>query len=267
MESSFLGVAIEALELMGDPDLAQVMSENDIDFGSMRTQKTIVYLIVPEGEAKDYSFLISLAYSQAFDEWIQAYKDIHKHTPNRHPIPVFCIMDEFANLGAISNFEGFITTVRKYDISLSLLFQSQAQLIKNYGPHVAEIILDNTSTKIILPGCSYQTTKATEQMIGKEVTEYTTKDGAVHVKERNLINADRIRTLKEDHAILLIQSADPIVLKDITPFYENEEFKAYTKLPPAPFPNSEARKEPDILTIPLHTAKTNNEPQPVLQAS
>ena len=46
----------------------------------------------------------------------------------RLPVHVRCLLDEFANIGQIPNFDKLIATIRSREISASIILQSQSQL-------------------------------------------------------------------------------------------------------------------------------------------
>ena len=47
----------------------------------------------------------------------------------RLPTHVRCLLDEFANIGQIPNFEKLIATIRSREISASIVLQSKSQLL------------------------------------------------------------------------------------------------------------------------------------------
>ena len=62
-----------------------------------------------------------------------------------------CLLDEFANIGQIPQFEKLIATIRSREISASIILQSQSQLKAIYKD-AAEIILDNADSTLFLGG-------------------------------------------------------------------------------------------------------------------
>ena len=46
----------------------------------------------------------------------------------RLPVHVRCLLDEFANIGTIPNFEKLIATIRSREISACVILQAQSQL-------------------------------------------------------------------------------------------------------------------------------------------
>ena len=70
----------------------------------------------------------------------------------RLPVHVRLILDEFANIGQIPNFDKLIATIRSREISASIILQSQSQLKAIYKD-AAKIILNlnNIKTKRAAP--------------------------------------------------------------------------------------------------------------------
>ena len=60
----------------------------------------------------------------------------------RLPIHVRCLLDEFANIGQIPQFDKLIATIRSREISASIILQSQSQLKAMYKDS-ADTILGN----------------------------------------------------------------------------------------------------------------------------
>ena len=69
----------------------------------------------------------------------------------RLPVHVRLILDEFANIGQIPNFDKLIATIRSREISASIILQSQSQLKAIYKD-AAEIISDNCDSVLFLSG-------------------------------------------------------------------------------------------------------------------
>ncbi len=61
------------------------------------------------------------------------------------------ILDEFANIGQIPNFDKLIATIRSREISASIILQSQSQL-KSIYKDAADIISDNCDCTLFLSG-------------------------------------------------------------------------------------------------------------------
>lgn len=81
-----------------------------MDLSGLGDKKTITYIIVPQGN-NPYAFLVNMMYSQMFDS-------LYSHAAAdceglRLKYDVRFILDEFANIGVIPDFQVKLTTMRK----------------------------------------------------------------------------------------------------------------------------------------------------------
>ena len=84
-----------------------------------------------------FNFLISMAYSQMFNLLCEMADDVHG---GRLPVHVRCLIDEFANIGQIPNFEKLIATIRSREISACIVLQAQSQLKAIYKDNADTIV-------------------------------------------------------------------------------------------------------------------------------
>ena len=84
-----------------------------------------------------FNFLISMAYSQMFNLLCERADDVHG---GRLPVHVRCLIDEFANIGQIPNFEKLIATIRSREISACIVLQAQSQLKVIYKDNADTIV-------------------------------------------------------------------------------------------------------------------------------
>lgn len=87
----------------------------------------------------------------------------------RLPVHVRLILDEFANIGQIPNFDKLIATIRSREISASIILQSQSQLKAIYKD-AAEIISDNCDSVLFLSGRG-KNAKEISDALGKETID------------------------------------------------------------------------------------------------
>ena len=114
-----------------------------------------------------FNFLISLAYSQLFNLLCEKADDEYG---GRLPVHVRCLIDEFANIGQIPNFEKLIATIRSREISASIILQAQSQLKSIYKDN-ADTITGNCDTLLFLGGKEKTTLKEMEELLGKETID------------------------------------------------------------------------------------------------
>ena len=81
-------------------------------------------------------------------------------------IPVRCLMDEFANIGEIPRFPSNLSTMRKYNISATIILQDISQIESMYKDDW-KTLMGNCSTYIFLGTQEPNTLKYFSEMLGK----------------------------------------------------------------------------------------------------
>jgi type IV secretory pathway TraG/TraD family ATPase VirD4 len=228
-----IATAKTSLDKFSDPGLCELTCEESLNFESMREEKTIIYIIVPEHEVKYYGFFLSLLYTQIFDFCMKLPEE------NKKYLPIYFLLDEFGNMSSIPSFSNLITTLRKRKCSCSLVLQDIEQLNNIYGKSDASTIVNGGCTsKIFLPGLSLATCEEVERILGKKTILYS--EGGTHaigtdannVRDmrtgRSLLTSDEIRTMKDNQAIFIHGNKKPILLKT-KPYYKNKPLIKKTK--------------------------------------
>ena len=153
-------------------DIKQVrdmMADDELELEKLGDEKTILFIIVSDTD-RTFSFIPAMVYKQLFDT-------LAYHADNdcggKLPVHVRCIMDEFANLGRIADWQILISTIRSREISADMILQSKAQLKSVYKDD-AETIEDNCDTTIFLGGKGKTTLKDIEEALGKETIDLFT---------------------------------------------------------------------------------------------
>ena len=135
----------------------------------------------------------------------------------RLPVHVRMILDEFANIGQIPNFDKLIATIRSREISASIILQSQSQLKAIYKD-AAEIISDNCDCTLFLSGRG-KNAKEISDVLGKEtIDSYNqsenrgaqTSHGLNYQKlGKELMSQDEIATMDGGKCILQVRGVRP----------------------------------------------------------
>lgn len=143
------------------------------------------------------------------------------------PTHVRFILDEFANIGKIPNFEKLIATIRSRNISATIILQAFAQL-KDIYKEKANIIDGNCDTSIFLGSKEKTTIKSLSEELGKEtINDYNESKtrsnndsfGQNYSKlGRALMTQDELLTMERDECIVQILGKKPFKDKkyDIT---------------------------------------------------
>jgi type IV secretory pathway TraG/TraD family ATPase VirD4 len=130
----------------------------------------------------------------------------------------------------LPNFDTTVTTIRKYNISLSLIFQDVAQIEQKYGISNASTILNGgINSQLYFNGADLDTTEKLSKIIG--FREKITPDprGAFHFKDKRYMEAHEIRTMKDNEALFIMGNKQPLIVK-FKPFYEDFMFKRYAQM-------------------------------------
>ena len=119
-------------------ELRDIMTEDELELDTMGDQKTALFLIMSDTDTT-FNFVIAMLQSQLFNLLCDKADDFYN---GRLPVHVRCLLDEFANIGQIPNFDKLIATIRSREISASIILQSQSQL-KTIYKDAADTIVGN----------------------------------------------------------------------------------------------------------------------------
>jgi len=230
---SYLSTALNALKSIGNPDMAQLFINDDFRFSLLRKEKTAIFLIVPADRIAPYSYVMNLFYSQLFSSVMRSIEP--------SDLPFYAILDEFGHYN-IPHFDTIMTTARKYKVSISLILQSVHQLYKQYGDHGAKTIMGGgIATRVFYSGMDLETAKMVEQMLGKVQIVQKTRGGEKHVREENLMNADRLMRIATDQAIALVGNNEPMMFPTYL-VHDQRHFVKRMQLPHPPLPSKKSLK-------------------------
>ena len=146
--------------------LREITAYDELHLDTLGDKRTALFLIMSDTDAS-FNFLISLAYSQMFNLLCEKADDVYG---GRLPVHVRCLLDEFANIGQIPNFERLIATIRSREISACIVLQAQSQLKAIYKDS-ADTIVGNCDTLLFLGGKEKTTLKEMEELLGKETID------------------------------------------------------------------------------------------------
>ena len=147
-------------------ELRELTEYDELSLDTIGDHRTALFLIMSDTDAS-FNFLISMAYSQMFNLLCEKADD---HYGGRLPVHVRCLIDEFANIGQIPNFEKLIATIRSREISACIVLQAQSQLKAIYKDN-ADTITGNCDTLLFLGGKEKTTLKEMEELLGKETID------------------------------------------------------------------------------------------------
>ncbi len=153
-------------------ELRDLMEYDDLELDTLGEKKTALFVIISDTDAT-FNFVVSIMYSQLFNLLCDKADDVYN---GRLPVHVRMLLDEFANIGQIPQFEKLIATIRSREISASIILQSKSQLKAIYKDN-ADTIEGNCDTTLFLGGKEKTTLKELAEVLGKETIDlYNTSD-------------------------------------------------------------------------------------------
>ena len=147
-------------------ELRDLMEFDDLELDTLGDRKTALFLIMSDTDTT-FNFVIAMLQCQLFNLLCDKADDEYD---GRLPVHVRCILDEFANIGQIPNFDKLIATIRSREISASIILQSQSQL-KTIYKDAADTIVGNCDITLFLGGKEKSTLKELSELLGKETID------------------------------------------------------------------------------------------------
>ena len=130
------------------------MAYDEMELDAIGDRKTALFLIMSDTDST-FNFVIAILQSQLTNLLCDKADDVYGR---RLPVHVRFILDEFANIGQIPQFDKLIATIRSREISASIILQSQSQLKAIYRDN-ADTIVGNCDTMLFLGGKEKTTLK------------------------------------------------------------------------------------------------------------
>ena len=205
-------VRLGTFNLKAVQDLTNV---DTIDLKSLGDEKQALFVVIPSADTT-FNYLVSMMYSQLFET---LYFHAENEIPSKRlPSHVRFMLDEFANIGTIPDFEKKLATMRKYEISCTIILQNLAQL-KTMYKDAWESITGNCDSFLFLGGQEQTTLEYVSKKLGKKtiLTRGTSNSTGGHGshsenynnKGRDLMSPDEISRMDNKNCILFIRGLFP----------------------------------------------------------
>ena len=215
--SSILSTLQSKLGKFDSKEIAELTSTDTIDFEEIGNKKTAVYVISSDTHAA-YDFLLTIFFSQMIQQ-LYNYAD---DNGGKLKVPTYFILDEFANIGKIPDFDKKISTSRSRKISFSVILQNLDQLEAIYEKSY-ETIIGNCDTHVFLGSNSYKTVEYFSKALGEKTIERdsisinrdrqyfkTGQSTSDQVMARALMTPDELRRMDNDLCIIFEKGIKPV---------------------------------------------------------
>lgn len=200
----------------------ELLSKDELDLMLIGDRKTVLYIITDD-TSPTFNFIAAVMYTQLFSVLCHRADTVYSNAGCRLPIHVRCILDEFANIGQIPNFDKLIATIRSREISTTIILQNNTQLDVVYGKDKANNIISNCDSLLFLGTGDYNTMKYISERVGKATIDHrgtSTRKGmngdltvSDQIIGRELITPSEVGLLKNDDCILIIRGLPPFKSK------------------------------------------------------
>jgi type IV secretion system protein VirD4 len=216
-------------------------------------QRKVAMFVIMDDQDSTFAFLIATLTWLGISR-LKNYADDHG---GKLPIPVQFYLDEFANIGKISDFQQVITTIRSRKMATTLVLQSLAQLDSVYGKDEAGIIKDACDTWIYLGGsgndtCEYLSKKMGNETVNnrnnsKTYSQQRSSSTSEQILQRALMDPSEVAKMPRRNCLVLINGSQPY--KDQK--YQLEDHPRYAYIDPGHHagkrPGARGKSWPDAL--------------------
>ena len=183
----------------------------------MGERKIALFCCIPDSD-KSLNYLVGMIYTQLIQTLYRQADRVHK---GRLPVPVHCLMDEYANISLPKDtFLSALATMRSRAIFCSIIVQNMAQLKAMYKDDW-ESLVGLCDEFLYLGGTEKETHKYVSELLGKETISTTSynqskgRSGSYSINHqqsgRNLMTPDEVRLLDNSKCILFIRGERPVV--------------------------------------------------------
>jgi len=202
------------------PEVRELLSKDEMDLYTLgdeigkNKRKTALFVIIPDTDPT-FNFLVSIMYTQLFNLLVTRADEKYQGSLPNH---VRFLLDEFANIGLIPNFDKLIATIRSRNISATVVLQTLSQLKSLYKDNT-ETIVGNCDTSIFLGGNEKSTIKALSEELGKETiddyNESKTRSNSDSFGQnysklgRSLMTEDELKRMSRNECIVQIIGRKP----------------------------------------------------------
>ena len=215
--SSILSTLQSKLGKFDSKEIAELTSTDTINFEEIGSEKTAVYVISSDTHGA-YDFLLTIFFAQM----IQQLYDFADNNGGKLKERTYFILDEFANIGRIPDFDKKMSTSRSRGISFSVILQNLDQLEAIYEK-ANETIIGNCDTHVFLGSNSQKTVEYFSKALGEKTISHesisTNRDkehkktgtsDSDQIMARALMTPDELRRMDNDLCIIFEKGVKPV---------------------------------------------------------
>ena len=207
--------------------VSDLTAYDDMAIDDLANEKTVIYILLSDTN-QTYNFLVAMFLEQVF----QRLYHIHDFEQGvRYPVRL--MLDEFANIGRINQFEQRLATMRSRKLSATIITQDLSQIEAKYKTSWKSLI-GNCDTFVYLGSNEKGTNEYVSKLLGKETID-TRSEGKSrgssrsnslnHQKTgRDLLTPDELGHLDDSKNVTIIRGLDPF-LDDKYPLHKHKRYR------------------------------------------
>lgn len=196
------------------PAVANISLRDDFELAKIGEERTALFIIISPTNTT-FNFIAAMLYTQLFAEldYIANWK-----YGGQLPIKTRFLLDEFANIGRIPEFEKILAYARSLGLCIAPIFQSLSQLKEMYKDNW-ETIVDNCSSFLFLGGQGQATTEYVSKLLGKTTIDTMTTSRSkgrnsssnlnFNILGRELLMPNEIAKMPSSDCILFVKGLNP----------------------------------------------------------
>lgn len=200
-------------------EVLEITSYDELGLDKLGDELSALFVIISDTDAT-FNFLVAIMYSQLFNLLCTKADNSEGGKLNYH---VRCLLDEFANIGEIPQFEKLIATIRSREISASIILQAKSQLKAIYKDN-ADTIEGNCDTTLFLGGKEKSTLKEISESLGKETIDSYNTSNTRGQSESYGLNYQKLgKELKSQDELAVMDGGKCILqLRGVRPFFSDK---------------------------------------------
>ena len=204
------------LRIWNDEAVRILTNSDEMELETLADERTVLYVILPAGN-KTYRVISSMFFSTLFTTLMTV---AERRGGGKLPMLLSVVMDEFANLGKIPDFETYITLMRSYGVRLVPVIQGTQQLKQHYEK-AEDTIISNCAIYNYLGTQDKTTKEEVVKRLGKTTIleenssrQVGGRQGGGNVSDRGmgreLLTFDELSVIGGDRSIVFIDGYRPI---------------------------------------------------------
>ena len=200
-------------------EVLEITSYDELQLDRLGDELSALFIIISDTDAT-FNFLVAIMYSQLFNLLCTKADNSPGGKLKNH---VRCLLDEFANIGEIPQFEKLIATIRSREISASIILQAKSQLKAIYKDN-ADTIEGNCDTLLFLGGKEKSTLKEISESLGKETIDaYNTSENRGQSQSYGLNYQKLGKELKSQDELAVMDGGKCILqVRGVRPFFSDK---------------------------------------------